>query len=113
MKTQVASLKLYIGAATRGQGENKWSWPGRDLRYLYEATYTHGIEVSIEPDLDTWIKFGMVVWKLTDGTELKDTFENMSKQLGLIEARRIVSSSRGVYLEEGKEITLDKLGCPK
>ncbi|QTH80273.1 hypothetical protein PA10_00073 [Pseudomonas phage pPa_SNUABM_DT01] len=115
MKAQIdkRTLKFYIGAATTGEGPGKWTWPGRDLPFLYQREWNINSSCSIEPDLDTWKKYGCVVaFIYGQGLRLMK-FDEFFTHFGEAEATEMLSKSRGTYLKESKDEILDTLGCPR
>lgn len=107
-----SSLAFFIGAATRGSGENKWSWPARDLPYLYRREWRGSIN-SMEPDMDTWIKFGMVTCDNDRGETIALSVNSLVDAVGIDEVKDMIERCSGMYLSESKDATLDKLGCPR
>ena len=106
------SLEFFIGAATRGSGENKWCAPGRDLPFLYRRKFQLHSECSIEPDLETWKKFGMVYCHVDGVGPAIMSINEMIKHLGEKEVINCLKSCPGIYLQESKHAELNKLGCP-
>lgn len=111
MKLVRSSVEFYLGAATTGEHPDKWTWPGRDLPYLYQRKFA-SCESSLEPELDVWYKFGLVKaygedsgWRLIPFKEFVAFFgENYVKDL--------LVRCRAVYLSESKDKVLDELGAP-
>ncbi len=109
-----SSISFFIGAATTGEGEGKWSWPGRDLKFLYERKYRLNTSASIEPDLETWKRFGLVVMSDIDDNKwismaVKDLCSSVGDELVL----ELLQHTRGTYLFESRDKILDWLGCPR
>lgn len=109
-----SSISFFIGAATTGEGEGKWSWPGRDLKFLYERKYRLNTSSSIEPDLETWKQFGLVVMCDTDNDKwismaVKDLASSVGDELVL----ELLQHTRGTYLSGSRDNILDWLGCPR
>ncbi len=109
------SVRFYIGAATTGEGEGKWSAPARDLEYLYERRMVMGGGSSIEPDLETWKRFGVaVVMTKTQGEwqAILQRVDQLIEVVGEVEVHEMLLHSRGTYLKSSKDKVLDWLGCP-
>lgn len=106
------TLSFYIGAATRGEGVGKWSAPGRDLPYLYERKHSFGVESSIEPDLDTWKRFGIARFQIEGSSWEVMNFNAFMAGRTDNEMLEILGRCKGTYLSESKDLTLDLLGCP-
>ena len=109
-----SSISFFIGAATTGEGEGKWSWPGRDLKFLYERKYQLNTSASIEPDLETWKRFGMAVMRDVDDDKwmsmaVKDLCSSVGDELVM----ELLQHTRGTYLSESRDKILDWLGCPR
>ncbi|MNI32010.1 hypothetical protein D3C76_36780 [compost metagenome] len=107
------TLKFFIGAATTGEGEGKWSWPGRDLQYLYQREWNGNSRCSIEPSVDVWKQYGcVVVAVMGQGLRLMK-FQEFFDHFGEQETLDMLTQSRGTYLKESKDEILDTLGCPR
>jgi len=97
-----------------GTGEGKWSWPGRDLPYLYELRFKLNISCSIEPDIATWRKFGLVVMWCSDTSDWRRMkVDELIEHVGETEVLELLAHCRGTYLKATKDETLDWLGCPQ
>ena len=107
-----ATLEFYLGAATMGEDPNKWSAPGRDLPFLYMRKFAYGRDCTIEPDLDTWLRFGLVGTRDENGEFAPVSFADVAKIMNPDTLMGILRSSPGIYLKESKDAVLDKLGCP-
>lgn len=108
-----STIEFYLGAATMGEGPGKWSAPGRDLPFLYMRKFTPGRDCTVEPDLDVWMRFGLV---LTDSPSERSNlchFSDLAKAVSTETLMSMLRQSPGVYLKESKDAKLDKLGCPQ
>jgi hypothetical protein len=106
------TINFYIGAAIRGDHPDKWSWPARDLMYLYRRQWK-GTENNMEPSIDIWVKYGMLTANRVDGSTVMVSVADLVKSIGQGEVERLLIQSRGVYLQESRDAVLDELGCPK
>jgi len=104
---------FYLGAATTGNGPNKWTWPGRDLPLLYEVRYRLNYQCSLDPDLETWRKFGLFSAQSQDDGKtyllsVKELIESVSEETVL----ERLQHGQSMYLSTTKDEVLDMLGCP-
>ncbi len=114
MKIDRMSVRFYIGAATTGEGVGKWTWPGRDLPFLYELRWKMNIEHSLDPGLDIWRQFGLMVAFDVEGEQwIQIKVDDLVKQVGEQEVIDLLTHCSGLYLRASRFEVLDKLGCPR
>ncbi|MNZ60263.1 hypothetical protein D3C78_783290 [compost metagenome] len=107
------TLKFYLGAATTGEGEGKWTWPGRDLPFLYQREWNINSVCSVEPDLDTWKRYGLVVAFIYGQGLRIIKFNDFFNHFGEEKVTDWLRKSPAKYLKESKDEILDVLGCPR
>lgn len=113
MEVDRSSMRFYIGAATIGTGPNKWSWPARDLAFLYELRYKLSTQSSLEPDLETWKKFGLaIMFNNTAEQWVMMSVKELGLQIGDLELTELLTHCTGTYLGASRNQVLDMLGCP-
>jgi len=113
MKIDRGSVRFYIGAATTGEGTGKWTWPGRDLPFLYELRWKVNIQRSLEPDLTTWKQFGlMMAFDLLSEQWIQVPVKALAEQIGDQEVIDLLTHCSGTYLGVSRFRVLDQLGCP-
>lgn len=113
MKIHDHTVDFFIGAATMGEGDGKWSWPARDLAYLYRRKFNPGITCSIEPDIATWRRFGcMTVFIEGQGLRMMQV-DQFANHFGEEKTLELLARCPGTYLSKSKDEILDTLGCPK
>lgn len=106
------TLEFYLGAATMGEDPNKWSAPGRDLPFLYMRKFAHGRDCTIEPDWETWMRYGLVLTLSDTGEPAPVAFADVAAVMNHDTLLGMLRSSPGTYLKESKDAKLDRLGCP-
>lgn len=113
MNLIATTARFYIGAATTGNGPNKWSWPGRDLPLLYEVKYRLNYQCSLDPDLETWKKFGLFTAESQeDGLTYIMSVKELVEQVGETAVLEMLQHGQSNYLSHSKDVVLDRLGCP-
>ena len=112
MQLVESSVEFYMGAATTGQHKDKWTWPGRDLPYLYQCKWA-ACESSLDPDMETWKKYGLVKAYGKDSGWRLISFNDFVNYFGEERVKRILIHCRSTYLKESKDVILDELGAPK
>lgn len=114
MKIIEASVAFYIGAYTRVNREGNWVWPGYSVPFLYERRYKPRHECSIEPDIETWKKYGIAVYVIQGvGMRLSSFADFAQKVVNEQRALELLRSCPGMFLNESKNEVLAQLGCPK
>jgi len=114
MNLIATTARFYIGAATTGTGPGKWSWPGRDLPLLYELSYKLNCSRSLEPDLDTWKKYGLfTAQSQDDGKTYLMSIAELVEDVGETTVLEMLQHGQGKYLSVSKDEVLDRLGCPR
>lgn len=114
MNLIATTARFYLGAATTGTGPGKWSWPGRDLPLLYELSYKLNCSCSMEPDLDTWKKYGLfTAQSQDDGVMYVMSVKDLAAGVGDTTVQDMLMHGRATYLSVSKDEVLDRLGCPR
>lgn len=113
MRIHEHTVQFFIGAATMGTGEGKWTWPARDLAYLYRRQWAPGRTCSVEPDVAEWRKYGCMVAHVEGQGMRMMKVEDFAKHFGEGRLIKLLATSPGTYLKESKDEILDTLGCPK
>lgn len=114
MNLIATTARFYIGAATTGNGPNKWSWPGRDLPLLYEVRYILNCQCSLDPDLDTWKRFGLfTAQSQDDGQTYIMSVQQLVDSVGETLVLEMLQHGQSNYLSKSKDEVLDRLGCPR
>lgn len=113
MKIHEHTVQFFIGAATMGEGEGKWSAPGRDLAYLYRRQWAPGRQCSVEPGIAEWRRFGCMIGHIEGQGLRMMKCDDFAKHFGEEKLMQLLSTSPGTYLKESKHEILDTLGCPR
>jgi len=112
MRIDNRTVQFFIGAATMGEGVGKWSWPARDLQYLYRRVHKPSSTASVEPDLETWKKHGCMT-AVIEGQGLRIMkVSDFARHFGDEKLNDLLVHSAGTYLKESKDEILTTLGCP-
>lgn len=113
MKIHEHTVQFFLGAATMGEGPDKWSPPGRDLPFLYQRKWVPGVSCSVEPDVATWRRFGCMTG-FVEGQGLRIMkCDDYAKHFGEAKFLALLARCPGTYLKESKDEILDTLGCPR
>lgn len=107
------TVEFYMGAATTGEDPAKWSWPSRDLPYLYQRRVTHNVETPLDPPLEVWKEYGLVKAYGKDTDWRLISFREFLAHFGEARVENLLRFSRATYLKESKDSHLDGLGCPR
>lgn len=114
MKMVMNSLEFFIGAFTRADRDGNWVWPGRSIPFLYRRKFRIRTECSIEPNLETWCKYGLVVFETHDSgrvmMSVRDFVDKVSDEKTV---KELLMRCPGEFLQGSKEGILDMLGCPR
>jgi len=114
MNLIATTARFYLGAATTGTGVGKWSWPARDLPLLYELSYKLNCGCSLEPDLDTWKKYGLfTAQSQDDGKTYIMSVQELVESVGDTQVTEMLLHGQARYLSVSKDEVLDRLGCPR